>query len=117
VKKRAPEQPDVPASVQAIWRAVRSIPRGQFASYGEIARRAGMPRRARLVGYALRKAPPDLGLPWFRVTAKDGRIAFPRGSKNHREQLRRLRDEGVRIERGRAVPRTADLDALLWKPG
>jgi methylated-DNA-protein-cysteine methyltransferase related protein len=117
MKKRRHEQPEVPASVQTIWRTVSRIPRGQFTSYGEIARRAGMPRRARLVGYALRKAPPDLDLPWFRVTGKDGRIAFPKGSKNHREQLRRLRREGVRIERGRALPRTDDLDALLWKPG
>jgi methylated-DNA-protein-cysteine methyltransferase related protein len=106
----------MPDSMQAIWREVRRIPRGQFASYGEIARRAGLPRRARLVGYALRQAPPGLRLPWFRVTAANGRIAFPKGSKNHAEQLRRLRAEGVQIRGGRALPRAADLDALLWKP-
>ncbi|HKZ73028.1 MAG TPA: MGMT family protein [Steroidobacteraceae bacterium] len=105
-----------PASVQAIWRVVSRIPRGHFVSYGEVARRAGMARRARLVGYALRKAPAELDLPWFRVTGANGRIAFPKGSTSHAEQLRRLRREGIRIERGRAVARPADLDALLWKP-
>ncbi|MFZ1796301.1 MAG: MGMT family protein, partial [Dokdonella sp.] len=33
-----------------ICRVIQSIPRGRVASYGEIAARAGLPRRARLVG-------------------------------------------------------------------
>jgi methylated-DNA-protein-cysteine methyltransferase related protein len=103
------------AAVRAIWRTVRRIPRGTTASYGEVARRAGFPGRARLVGYALRTAPDGLELPWFRVTGAQGRIAFPRGSKQHAEQLRRLRRDGVRIDRGRVVERAPDLDALLWK--
>jgi len=108
-------KPRASAAVQAIWRAVGRIPRGTTASYGEIARRAGYPGRARLVGHALRTAPDDLNLPWFRVTGAQGRIAFPRGSKQHAEQLRRLRRDGVRIEQGRVVVRAPDLDALLWK--
>lgn len=107
--------PRASAAVQAIWRAVSRIPSGTTASYGEVARRAGFPGRARLVGHALRAAPDDLDLPWFRVTGAHGRIAFPRGSRQHAEQLRRLRRDGVRIERGRVVLRRPDLDALLWK--
>jgi methylated-DNA-protein-cysteine methyltransferase related protein len=95
---------------------VKRIPRGRFASYGEVARRAGLPGRPRLVGYALRAAPAGLRLPWFRVTAANGRIAFPKGTKNHAEQSRRLRAEGTRVEGTRARPRVQNLDALLWKP-
>ena len=61
----------------AILKAVRGIQRGTFASYGEVARRAGLPGRARLVGTVLRECGDARGLPWHRVTGAGGRIAFP----------------------------------------
>lgn len=104
----------------AIRKAVRAIKRGTFASYGEVARRAGLPGRARLVGQVLRESGDDARLPWHRVTGAGGRIAFPRGSKNAREQLRRLEREGVKSKGVRVVQRSQEssartLDALLWK--
>jgi methylated-DNA-protein-cysteine methyltransferase related protein len=103
------------AELEAIWREVAGLPRGSVATYGGVAARAGLPRRARLVGHALRVAPPALGLPWHRVVAAGGRIAFPPGSAAHREQRRRLLAEGVAVVRGRVrLPRARDLDALLW---
>jgi methylated-DNA-protein-cysteine methyltransferase related protein len=104
-------------ALELIWRTVVAIPRGEIATYGGIARRAGLPGRARLVGHALKVAPPDLHLPWHRVLAAGGRIAFPKGSRQHDEQARRLRAEGVDVVHGRAVGGGApDLDELLWKP-
>jgi len=103
------------AALKAIWREVAALPRGSIATYGGIAARAGLPRRARLVGHALKVAPRALALPWHRVVAAGGRIAFPPGSAAHREQRRRLRAEGVAVVRGRVrLPRGPDLDALLW---
>jgi methylated-DNA-protein-cysteine methyltransferase related protein len=104
----------------AIRKAVRSIPRGTFASYGEVARRAGLPGRARLVGQVLREAGDAARLPWHRVTGAGGRIAFPAGSKNAREQVRRLAREGVQARGTRVVQKPSassarTLDALLWK--
>jgi methylated-DNA-protein-cysteine methyltransferase-like protein len=104
----------------AICQAVRAIKRGSFASYGEIARRAGLPGRARLVGQVLREAGDQARLPWHRVTAAGGRIAFPAGSRSAREQLTRLAREGVPARGNRVLAtRTAtgarSLDALLWK--
>src|ERR1044071_3808270 len=78
-----------------IRKAVRAIKRGSFASYGEVARRAGLPGRARLVGQVLRESGAEARLPWHRVTGAGGRIAFPAGSANAREQLRRLARAGV----------------------
>jgi methylated-DNA-protein-cysteine methyltransferase-like protein len=104
-----------------IWKAVAAIPRGQVASYGSIARRAGLPRRARLVGHALKVAPASLRLPWHRVLNAQGRISLPAGSKAHRMQRRLLEEEGVRFRNGRvdlkAIGGEPDLDALLWRPG
>ncbi|HXQ64156.1 MAG TPA: MGMT family protein [Steroidobacteraceae bacterium] len=100
---------------EAIWRAVAAIPRGSVTTYGGIAATAGYPRAARLVGHALKTAPAALRLPWHRVVGAGGRIAFPRGSRLHREQQRRLESEGITVRQGRvALPRVKDLDALLW---
>ncbi|MGQ0429125.1 MAG: MGMT family protein [Gammaproteobacteria bacterium] len=106
--------------LERIWKQVAAIPRGQVASYGGIARRAGAPRRARLVGYALKVAPASLKLPWHRVLNAAGRISLPAGSRAHRLQRRLLEAEGVRFRNGRvdAAARggALDLDALLWRP-
>lgn len=106
--------------LERIWKAVIAIPRGHVASYGEIARRAGMPRRARLVGHALKVAPASLRLPWHRVLNAQGRISLPAGSKAHRTQRRLLEEEGVLFRRGRvdlkAIGGAPDLDELLWRP-
>ena len=104
----------------AIRRAVRAIKRGSFASYGEVARRAGLPGRARLVGQVLRESGDEPRLPWHRVTGAGGRIAFPVGSKNAREQLSRLAREGVAARGNRVLAKrnaasARSLDALLWK--
>jgi len=102
----------------AIRKAVRGIKRGSFASYGEVARRAGLPGRARLVGQVLRESGDEARLPWHRVTGAGGRIAFPAGSASARRQLSRLVREGIEARGNRVVaPRkpARSLDALLWK--
>jgi len=111
---------DTRRSTSAILKAVRGIKRGTFASYGEVARRAGLPGRARLVGMVLRDSGDAARLPWHRVTGAGGRIAFPAGSRSAREQLRRLEREGVRARGNRVVQKPSaasarTLDSLLWK--
>ena len=98
--------------------AIRAIPHGQVAGYGEVAHRAGLPGRARLTARILSRN-DDPALPWHRVLRSDGRIAFSEGSKAFREQSRRLRAEGVKVENGRVKrpPRTDTLDEALWGPG
>jgi methylated-DNA-protein-cysteine methyltransferase-like protein len=102
---------------QRILAAIRALPRGQVASYGTIARRAGLPGRARLVARLLARN-EDPGLPWHRVLRADGRIAFPPDSEGFREQCRRLQTEGEPVRRGRVRLPAAedDLDAALWRP-
>ncbi len=101
-----------------IYDAVRAIPPGRVASYGEIAARAGLPGRARLAGRALSEVPNGAELPWHRIVRADGRIALPHGSKSFREQCRRLRAEGVDVHGGRvrmsAHGLRHDLDRALW---
>ena len=100
-----------------ILAAIRAIPAGEVAGYGEVARRAGLPGRARLVARLLGQN-GDAGLPWHRVLRSDGRIAFPEGSKGFREQAQRLRAEGVRVEGGRVKGQraAATLDEQMGGP-
>lgn len=97
--------------------AVRAIPRGEVAGYGEVARRAGLPGRARLVARLLSQN-DDASLPWHRVLRSDGRIAFPEASPAYREQCARLRAEGVTVVAGRVrgLRAAATLDNLVWGP-
>ena len=104
-------------AARRILAAVRAIPAGEVAGYGEVARRAGLPGRARLVAKLLGNS-DDPGLPWHRVLRSDGRIAFPEGSPEYLEQSARLRGEGVVVERGRVRGQRAapTLDDQIWGP-
>lgn len=78
----------------AVADTVRAIPRGQVASYGEVALDAGFPGAARAVGNLLRRTS---GLPWWRVVAANGRLV----PGNEAEQAELLRSEGATISNGR----------------
>jgi len=80
----------------AIRQTVRKIPKGKVASYGDVARAAGFPGRARQVVWALRSA---VGLPWHRVVGVGGKILLP--GENGLEQRLRLETEGVAFRGGR----------------
>ncbi len=65
---------DRPAWDQAVLDAVRAIPWGTTASYGEIARRVGAAGAARAVGGAVGRNPVSLLVPCHRVIAADGTL-------------------------------------------
>jgi methylated-DNA-protein-cysteine methyltransferase-like protein len=119
---RAPKP--TPASNPAwekIYAAVERIPRGSVSTYGAVAQLAGLPRRARLVGTALKSLPALRVLPWHRVITASGRLAFPENSDAYAKQRARLAREGVRLVRQRVDldrhgwPRESkSLDELLW---
>ena len=100
---KQPTGADNPA-IEVIWHVVSQIPRGPVSTYGAVARAAGLPGRARQTGYALRMAGESMNLPWHRVVGAGGRIVFPVNSREHREQAKRLREEGVVVKAGRVDP-------------
>ena len=101
----------------AIIAAIRAVPKGEVAGYGEIARRAGLPGRARMVARLLSNN-QDSELPWHRILRSDGSIAFPKESAHYAEQVQRLRAEGVVVVNGkvRGCKVAATIDELLWAP-
>jgi methylated-DNA-protein-cysteine methyltransferase-like protein len=96
--------------VQRVLATVDSIPRGRVATYGDIAREAGLVRRARFVGKVLRDLPTGSKLAWHRVVNAAGRSSLKGSSA--REQRRRLAREGVDLPlRGRI-----DARHFVWRP-
>ena len=59
---------------RAIWKALSEIPRGDTATYGELAGRAGHPRAARAAGSACGANPLPLFIPCHRALAAGGRL-------------------------------------------
>jgi methylated-DNA-protein-cysteine methyltransferase-like protein len=98
---------------QAIYRVVARIPRGCVATYGQIAALAGLPGRARLVGYALRVS-DDRSLPWQRVVNARGEISLRDSCIGDAELVQRLRleSEGVRFDEHGRIP----LARYQWRP-
>ena len=88
---------------QLVLEGVRTIPRGETASYGEVARRIGRPRAARAVGGAVGRNPVGLLVPCHRVIAGDGSLggygAAAWGGVEAALEVKRalLRLEGVEI--------------------
>lgn len=78
-----------------IYAAVRRIPRGRVATYGQVARLAGLPRHARQVGYALHALPEGTDVPWQRVVNAAGAVSPRADPRFAGEQRTRLEREGV----------------------
>ena len=89
------------SATKRIYEAVKKIPKGKVATYGDVAALAGNPRMSRAVGNALHKNPDPSTIPCHRVVNSEGKLsgAFAFGGPD--EQARRLRREGVEVENNR----------------
>ena len=105
------QQPE-PDINHRIWQVVALVPAGRVATYGDVARQAGLPGAARRVGYALRQLPPDSRIPWHRVVNAQGRISLPEGSASRYTQRERLEAEGIAFRGNRSI----DLKRFRWRP-
>ncbi len=97
-----------------IWAVAARIPRGRVATYGQIARLAGLPNHARLAGYALHALPARSPVPWHRVVNAKGEVSPRRdGSEHHVLQRILLEKERVRFGARGRIP----LAVYRWKHG
>jgi methylated-DNA-[protein]-cysteine S-methyltransferase len=87
--------------------AVRRIPAGRVATYGDIAALAGRPRAARAVGTIMRGCSAP-GVPCHRVIAAAGRLGGYGGNESMKREL--LRAEGVLV----SGSRVRNFTALRW---
>ena len=81
---------------EKIYSEVKKIPKGQTATYGEIARKAGT--SPRVVGFALHANPDPENVPCHRVIFKDGSLSPGYVFGGEGKQRKKLEAEGVRFE-------------------
>ena len=98
---------DRPAWDRAVLAAVRDVPYGHTASYGEIARRIGAPRAARAVGGALGRNPISMVIPCHRIIAADGTLGGYGGTGWLDRDHALSRKEALLMREGVTVPRRA----------
>ena len=96
---------------QRIYAVVRRVPRGRVATYGQVARLAGLGDHARMVGYALAALPTGTSVPWHRVINAQGTVSRRRNGDTLSQRLR-LEGEGVRFD---ARDRTS-FRSFGWRP-
>lgn len=84
-----------------IYEAVKKIPRGKVATYGQVAEMAGDKKMARAVGNALHKNPDPEGIPCYRVVNAKGELAgeFAFGGEGAQRKL--LEADGIAVVSGR----------------
>ena len=96
---------------ERIYNVVCKIPKGNVATYGQVATLAGNPRWARVVGYALHNNPAPGVIPCHRVVNREGKTAdaFVFGGGEVQKQM--LIDEGIVFEKDGTI----DLKKFGWK--
>jgi methylated-DNA-protein-cysteine methyltransferase-like protein len=98
VARKLQRAPKSEARDEMFRKAIRSIPKGKVATYGQVAAAAGYPLYHRHVAALLRRT--HVGLPWQRVVGSGGEIKLK--YEAGLEQRTRLEMEGVRF-RGKRV--------------
>jgi len=93
-----------------IYEAVKKIPKGKVATYGQIAELAGDKRMARAVGNALHKNPDPDNIPCFRVVNAKGELAGEFAFGGAGEQAKLLEADGIEVADGRV-----DLEKYQWR--
>ena len=108
-------RPSRPIKMNAFTRKVLSlikgIPMGKVASYGQIAVLAGKPQGSRGVGWILNSCTEAHDLPWQRVINSQGRISFPKMTKQYKKQKSLLLKEKVKFKDNDSI----DLEKYGWK--
>jgi len=78
---------------QQVFAFVYQVPAGKVATYGDIAKLAGMPSHARQVGKVLSRLPADTKLPWYRIVNSQGKISLQDERGDYQRQ--QLAAEGI----------------------
>lgn len=84
-----------------IYEAVKKIPRGKVATYGQVAALAGDKKMARAVGNALHKNPNPGEIPCYRVVNAKGELAGEFAFGGIHAQARLLEADGIEVKDGK----------------
>ena len=95
-----------------ILEVIALIPYGKVATYGQIAKLAGLPKHARLVGYVLKHLDKSSEIPWYRVINSQGKISVTHiNQQGENVQQSLLEQEGIYLLNGKI-----SLKKFVWQP-
>ena len=102
IKRMIAESYDIvtDSPTKRIYEAVKRIPKGKVATYGQVAKLAGNERMSRAVGNALHKNPEPGVIPCHRVVDSKGRLAGEFAFGGAGAQAKLLEAEGVTVVNG-----------------
>lgn len=89
------------STTERIYEAVKKIPKGFVATYGQVAELAGNPKMARAVGNALHKNPDPDNIPCYRVVNSKGELAGAFAFGGAEVQANLLRADGIEVKDGK----------------
>ena len=110
-----PLAPRGTAFQQQVWNSLLSIPFGELVSYGEIARRIGLPRASRAVGAANGANPIPIVIPCHRVIGASGTLTGYGGGLDIKEKLLLLEGIGIDGQGSRAARVASHQVSLLLR--
>lgn len=84
-----------------IYEAVKKIPKGRVATYGQVAEMAGDRKMARAVGNALHKNPDPGTIPCYRVVNAKGELSGEFAFGGAGAQARLLEADGIEVADGK----------------
>lgn len=97
---------------QQILAVIALVPEKKVASYGQIAKLAGLPRHARMVGKVLQQLDADSDIAWYRILNSQGKISTSRcNAQGENIQQIKLQQEGIVVLAGKV-----DLKQYRWQP-
>lgn len=98
--------------VREFYGIIQLIPKGKVATYGQIAKLAGLPKHARHVGFALKNMDENSVVPWHRVINSQGKISLSKEDGfGQNIQIAKLQSEGVVVLNGKV-----NLKLFQWHP-
>ena len=98
--------------IREFYGIIQLIPKGKVATYGQIAKLAGLPKHARHVGFALKNMADDTVVPWHRVINSQGKISLSKEDGfGENIQIVKLQSEGVMVLNGKV-----NLKLFQWIP-
>ncbi|MCX8131301.1 MAG: MGMT family protein [Clostridia bacterium] len=95
-----------------VYGMVRQIPMGKVATYGQIAKMLGEPRKSKIVGWALHANPYYGDVPCHRVVNRNGELSGGFAFGGSKAQKLLLEEEGIIFDQGEII----NLQKYLWKP-
>ena len=99
-------------NVERILTLIQQVPAGCVATYGQIAKLAGIPKNSRQVGSVLKKLPTGSGVPWYRIVNSKGEISDRKNESSQNIQRMALEEEGVSFDNNGRIR----LKEFQWSP-